>query len=214
MNRFDLTERDIESGVRTPKAVFAPVRRLKGIGRVSEFHACDPPVPDERQWGWRDERGRWSDMRHASVVARCPFGASREELVLREPWRPVLRGIWWEAVQYTDRQVLPLATHLLAGNLPGKGRRGLWYSPQSLPLWACRRVHQILSIDIVHAELDPQLLALTGYVAKRTTASLLTGAYLYANLRLDPHRDLYLWFLTLDLLRTLNVLTPPPKGSR
>lgn len=91
--------RTVLAGIKT--ADRRPVTYLRGFGHVTEFHRSDIPG---YAWQFRDRRGLWNDIRHAALLAACPFGRPGDRLWVREKWRI---GAWDEnegvfAIDYCD----------------------------------------------------------------------------------------------------------------
>lgn len=61
------------------------IRRIAGIGMVTEFQRSDTPGYD---WSFRDQKLRWNDLTHADLLKSGPYGTVSDRLWVRETWAP------------------------------------------------------------------------------------------------------------------------------
>jgi hypothetical protein len=104
-----------------------PVKRLGGIGNISEFHRSHTKGYD---WIFRDRRGLWNDMRSEEVFRRCPYGAGGDLLWCRETWCPVGQSFIYRA----------------DGASPPEGER--WHASILMPRRASRLTLKVVSVSL------------------------------------------------------------------
>lgn len=121
--------------------VVRPVVSVVGVGRVTEFGPSDTKGYD---WGMRDRRLLWNDLRHDDLLSRCPLGVPGDRLCCRETWGHTGR-IWKakDATKATDGQVVYQIDHDV------DGPDFQWWSPATMPSWASRITLEVVGVRCV-----------------------------------------------------------------
>lgn len=60
-----------------------PLRSVLRRGKITHFGPSDTKGYD---WHYRDRYASWNDLRHAELVARCPYGKAGDLIAVQETW--------------------------------------------------------------------------------------------------------------------------------
>lgn len=60
-----------------------PLRSVLRRGKITHFGPSDTKGYD---WHYRDRYALWNDLRHAELVARCPYGKDGDLIAVQETW--------------------------------------------------------------------------------------------------------------------------------
>lgn len=131
------------------------VTSLTGIGQLSEVRRSATPG---YAWSLRDRAGRVHDLRHADMIARCPYGQPGDELWVRETWAPGDRLIQpheSDPPEYVVYRADNSLRRVTADAAPSADMRdgatppvGAWRPAIFMPRDACRLRVRIVSVDI------------------------------------------------------------------
>ena len=131
------------------------ITSLAGLGQLSEVRRSATPG---YAWSLRDRDGRVHDLRHADMIARCPYGKPGDELWIRETWAPGDRLVQLhesEPSEYVAYRADNSLRRVTADAPPSADMRddatppvGVWRPAIFMPRDACRLRVRIVSIDI------------------------------------------------------------------